>query len=215
MHGEEGRCRMNSVKQVSGMVLPASVLRFCLADAKAAGNSYFPLLKLRRLSSTPPGYLHNTLCQLSRDCLAIALALASAGCAMPIRISTDAVSNYQRVFPELPQGETTVLNSRVEVLNKHLFGILMGERNGDWEFEFLVTPSWLSVVRRDFTEIAWSELQRSLPPMQPRKVPAWFRPNPEKYSAWRLQGGSVWAAHLFIERTPAASDRIHVFIRRH
>src|SRR5262249_26115360 len=71
----------------------------------------------------------------------------------PTVTSLDPAANYAWVFGDLPLGETTVLNSRLYRVQPDLFGIPLGEENGNWEFELMATPAWLAVVQPNFTEV--------------------------------------------------------------
>jgi hypothetical protein len=149
-------------------------------------------------------------CSIMRLFWLFAVALAVCGCTSPLpRVSEDQTRNYQWIFPEMQEPRPEVLNSRVERVDRKLFGVIsLGERNGDWEFELLATKSWLEEVRKGFRKIRWEEIP-------PRLVPSWFDPSPERYTPWQLQRTSYPAAHLFIERSPGDGSRIHLFIRRH
>lgn len=139
-----------------------------------------------------------------------AASTAALACSTPYTISNDPVANYEKVFIGVPLNRTVILNSRLEVMHRRLWGLIpMSDGNGEWEFELLADPSWLAAVRTDFEEIPWPELSLT------RKVPPWFSPTPREYSLWRLQPTSHPTAHLFIARTPRDPERIHVFIRRH
>jgi len=131
------------------------------------------------------------------------------GCASHQTISTDPATNYRRVFADVPLRETLVLKSRLEITNGSFLGLFPKTSNGEWEFEFLATPEWVSAVRSRFEEIAWPE------PRSSRQMPKWFSPTPEEYSVWWLDETSYPAAHLFIERTPMKKGRVHVFMCRH
>ena len=157
-----------------------------------------------------------------RNSLTIAyLSLLLCGCATrPPMESVDGKTNYGYVFGGMEAPEPVVVNSRVEREKKSVLGIipLKSEYNGLWEFELLAARGWGEELKGSaqspygtipFSEIDFASVQR-------RDVPEWFQPAAEKFSAWKLQGGSSYPrAHLFIEKEPASEERIRVFVWRY
>src|SRR5688500_3022026 len=112
----------------------------------------------------------------------LSLLVLVSGCGSPTIHSLDSKVNYGYVFGELNAPEPTIIHSHVERLHRSVFGIfqLRSQYNGDWEFELLVSTNWLAQVKKDFTEIRFSNVP-------PREVPDWFVPSPDDFTAWKMQ----------------------------
>ena len=133
-----------------------------------------------------------------------------AGCGSPIIHSFDPQANYRHVFSNVRAPEPLIVHSHVEREQRGLPGLfaLRSRYNGDWEFELLASPAWVEEVKAAFSEIQFADVW-------PRKLPNWFLPDSDQFTAWKMQPTSYPAAHLFIEKKPISQDRIRVFIRRH
>ena len=131
------------------------------------------------------------------------------GCASPTIHSLDSKANYGYVFSDVSASEPNVIHSHVERLHRSVLGIfpLRSQYNGNWEFELVVSTTWLDQVKAGFTEIPFADVW-------PRQVPDWFRPSSDDFAAWKMQATSYPNADLFIEKKPASQNRIRVFIRR-
>jgi hypothetical protein len=142
--------------------------------------------------------------------IAFSLLVLVSGCSSPTIHSVDARANYRYVFSDVSAPAPVVVHSHVERLPRSVFGIipLRSQYNGNWEFELLASSNWLAQVKRDFTEIRFSDAS-------PRQVPEWFVPSPDDFTAWKMQPTSYPIAHLFVEKNPPTPDRIRIFVRRH
>src|SRR5436309_2366573 len=139
----------------------------------------------------------------------LVLALGSA-CSSSVTESVDPEANYRWKFDDMPQPRAEVVHSRVEREQVQFAGLELRPRNQEWEFELLAAPNWVDVLRRNFLPLAWDKIT-----YRPR-IPSWFSPDPEHFTAWYLEGTSgIHSAHLFIEMAPADPQRVHIFIRRH
>ena len=136
--------------------------------------------------------------------------IAFVGCTTPTRVIRDADTNYNFVFPQMPDPKPEIVNSRLERIDRYFLGLIpLYSVNGEWEFELTADSQWVAVLRRDFKKIQWDQISYS------REVPAWFNPSSERFTVWHLHPTSYVAAHLFVERNPEDESRVHVFIRRH
>jgi hypothetical protein len=142
--------------------------------------------------------------------LVLALVSVLSGCSSPAIHSVDSKANYSYVFGDVTAPPPMVVQSHVERLHRTVFGMipLRSQYNGNWEFELVVSSNWLAQVKKDFTEIPFSDVPS-------RQVPEWFSPSPDVFTAWKMQPTSYPVAHLFVERNPPAKERIRVFVRRH
>lgn len=136
----------------------------------------------------------------------VLVALLSPGCTTTMVESFDSDDNYRWKFDLMPEPKATVVHSRVE----REYITLLPPRNGKWEFELIVIPSWLNVLKRNFVEIEWSDVEYRT------GIPKWFNPEEDAYTPWHLIGTSgVISAHLFVERMPHDPNEIRIFIRRY
>ena len=146
------------------------------------------------------------------EILSLGALILVGGCASPTTHSLDAESNYRLIFSSVKPPEPRILHSHLERYEVSIFGIHSQPHNGNWEFELVASVAWVEAVKAEFVEIPFFKVPQNVPP---RPLPSWFTPNPVEFSVWQLRGGSLPAAHLFIEKSPRLKDRIRVFIRRH
>jgi len=142
--------------------------------------------------------------------IVLSLLVLLSGCGSPAIHSLDPKANYRYVFNDVSAPAPVVVHSHVERFRHSVVGIipLRSRYNGNWEFELLASSNWLAQVKKDFTEIHFSDAS-------PRQVPEWFVPSPDDFTAWKMQPTSYPVAHLFVEKHPRTPDRIRVFVRRH
>jgi hypothetical protein len=140
----------------------------------------------------------------ARTVTTVVLLISLTGCSSST-VSVDSDANYEWVFATMPPPRPEIVRSRVERASRCCW---LEPYNGNWEFELYASPSWVQTVRADCERIEWSEVWH-------REVPDWFTPTESEYAVWRLQRTSYPNAHLFVEREPSDSSRVHVYIRRH
>jgi hypothetical protein len=142
--------------------------------------------------------------------LIVASTVLVGGCVSPTIHSLDSEANYHHAFSDVNAPEPTIVHSHVERRHHSVLGILplASQYNGDWEFELLASSEWLGQVKEGFTEIPFAAVW-------PRKLPDWFSPSSEDFTAWKRQATSYPNAHLFVEKKPRTQEQIRVFIRKH
>jgi hypothetical protein len=146
--------------------------------------------------------------KITRAFLLFGIVLLVEGCVSPSTYSTDAQANYQYVFGDVNQPKPIIVNCRLERYQKSFLG-MTSEHNGDWEFEVLAPRAWLDQIEKQpFIEVPFTDVRL-------RRVPEWFAPTPNEFTAWKLPGGSYYLAHLFVEKNPSSKDKIRAFICRH
>ena len=139
------------------------------------------------------------------------LALCSSNCisTSKIAISTDHAHNYDLYFSDMSNPPAEVLNSSVERIERKFLGLFkMATISGSWYFELLASQEWVSNIDPAFKAIPWTEVEIDPDPI-------WFRPVPDKYEVRRRALTSYPSNHIFIEKSPIAQNRIHIFIRRY
>jgi len=130
------------------------------------------------------------------------------GCVSSERVSTDPAYNYAIIFKDMQSPMPAVVNSRLERYTKKLFVGSGHERNGEWEFELIASQAWVDEVKRGFMATSFTDISR-------RPTVSWWLPDADHFDAFHMPYSSYSSAHLYIERNPSSSDRIHVFIQRH
>ena len=138
----------------------------------------------------------------------LALSFALTGCVSSEKVSVDSNQNYEMVFKNMRAPRPLVVNSRLEHYTKD-FGLWKGhERNGEWEFEILAPKEWVDEVKTHYAPTTFED-----PGRKPNT--AWWTPNKENFDSYQLPYTSYPAAHLYVERNPKDTARIHVFVKRH
>lgn len=136
--------------------------------------------------------------------------LASGCSTTPVEESLDPDVNYALKFSEMPLPRAEVVHSRVERERLVVLGHPSSPRNREWEFELIGTRSWIEVLKTNSLPLDWKDVElRS-------DLPAWFTPDPQKFTAFYFEGPSaVTLAQLFVETSPEHPDRVRVFVCRH